>query len=119
MGGDPNCDPHHSLIDLLQDGPKRHPGDTPRDSERHPRGLWPFCSSSPPPPPPTPPPPASLSPTSSSDSSSILPSWGMTASPVLCFSVCSHTTRIKATPQGIVAGKLTVSTLRWSGCFRM
>ena len=53
------------------------------------------------------------SPTSSSSvSSSILPSWGMTASPVLCFSVCSHTSLIKAAPLGIVAGKLTVGTLR-------
>ena len=54
-----------------------------------------------------PPSPSSPSPTSSSDSSSILPSWGMAASPVLCFSVCSHASLIKATPLGIVAGKLT------------
>ena len=93
---------------MSQEASKRLPKDIPNDSEGHPRGLWPFCLSSylPRSSPPLPP-PSSPSRTSSSDFSSILPFWGMAASPVLCSSVCSHASLIKATPLGIVADKMT------------
>ena len=84
-----------------QEASKKLARDISGDSERHPRGLWPFCLSSPPPRPPPPPPP-SPSPTPSSDSSIIFPSCGMTASPVLCFSACSYAPLIKATPLDIL-----------------
>ena len=90
--------------------PKRPPRSSQETSQEAPRGIQEASGLSARPPlflvrlllfPPRP------SPASSSESSSILPSWGMTASPFLCFSACSHTPLIETTPLGIVAGKLT------------